>query len=298
MGKRRGMVTHLPVLVIAFNRPDHLARILTLISEYGARNIFVFVDGPAAGMTEQSIREVESTQQIAQAFKTKFGANLLASQFNLGCYSGVKSAVDWFFNFNEYGLILEDDLEIHPDTFAYMEDALNRYRNNSQVGSISGYRTQFERGINQELFSRYPSSWGWATWKNRWDLFDPDAHREIQKKYPMLLGRGGIRGLRRWIAVAKRLQNGELDSWAYRWMFTFWLRGWQTVVPPINLIKNLGFEERATHTKSGFSSELSVVGIAESKPNQVVQNKPNRAYDHEVLFKQFGIKSRFSVNFT
>jgi hypothetical protein len=69
---------------------------------------------------------------------------------------------------------------------------------------------------------------------------------------------GGLNGVRRWSSVSRNLSSGDLDSWAYRWLFTHWLKGWSTLVLPINQIENLGFDDLATHTKSGLSQKIEV----------------------------------------
>ena len=86
------------------------------------------------------------------------------------------------FSLVEQAIILEDDCIPHPDFFSFCEELLKRYQDKPQIMSISG-----EGGLSLSTqhisygFSRYPLSWGWATWRRAWQQYDP-----LMSQWPVL----------------------------------------------------------------------------------------------------------------
>ena len=91
--------------------------------------------------------------------------------------------------------------------------------------------------------------WGWATWRRAWRLNDPSMaewpvlRRELNSGAPKL-----HRVLGRKFAAAYEQRK---STWARIWYYTTVLHSGLSVVPSVNLVRNVGFGEDATHTKSG-----------------------------------------------
>lgn len=275
------------VLIIGNNRPSHLRNILNSSALNQHKSVFIFLDGYNTG--EENIQKFIETQQIARDFLINNLERLYIFPSKLGCYKGVTTAIDWFFENVEEGLIFEDDLMPHPEILLIAQKALVQFRDYSNVGSISFYRAIGKDGDKKLSLSRYPSSWGWATWKNRWDQFDHKAHENLRYRPVLLFRHGGWTGFRRWSHIITRLKNGELDSWAYRWMFTFWLKKYYTIVFPFNLIENHGFGDDSTHTKRGSSNSLYSGKIPDSQSWNTTTLRIDEVYDQKLLKIQFGI---------
>ena len=275
------------VLIIGSNRPNHLRNLLKSAALNKHKSVFIFLDGYNSG--EENAQKFIETQQIARDFLRNNLERLYIFPSKLGCYKGVTTAIDWFFENVEEGLIFEDDLMPHPEILPIAQKTLANFRNYSNVGSISFYRAVGMDEDKKLSISRYPSSWGWATWKNRWDQFDHKAHEHLSYRPVLLFRHGGWTGLRRWYHIITRLKNGDLDSWAYRWMFTFWLKKYYTVVCPFNLIENNGFGEDATHTKKGSGNSLYSGKILDTQAWNMTTLLVDEVYDQELLKIQFGI---------
>jgi hypothetical protein len=247
-----------PILVIGRNRPNHLANLLSSIPVESYKKLYIFLDGPIIRDKKASAEIVKlyETQEIANEFRLSHGVQLRIMDRQLGCQRGVQEALNWFFSREDYGLILEDDLIVHQDAITVASHYLSAMKNVKEVGSISLYRTIDSNSPLSPNLSNFPSSWGWATWKDRWDLYDSNSHIKILFRPKILFSHGGLKGFRRWGRTIFRLQHKKLDSWAYRWLFTFWLNGLKTLIVPVNMIENRGFDDLATHTKKGKSAQL------------------------------------------
>jgi hypothetical protein len=171
---------------------------------------------------------------------------------NLGCRAGVSSAIDWFFEHEEEGIILEDDCLPSPYFFKFCEELLAHFRYDTRVMCISG-----DNSVPLELppspsyvFSRYPYVWGWATWRRAWSLYRRDLEMITQVELHTLLSSispsPNIQQF--WSEIFSRLKENGIDTWDYYWNFSCLLENGLTCVPRVNLISNLGFRPDATHT--------------------------------------------------
>ncbi|HEY7823002.1 MAG TPA: hypothetical protein VIG24_09225, partial [Acidimicrobiia bacterium] len=100
-----------PVLIIAFNRPDHLKVLIERLREVQPRSIYLAVDGPRGPQDEAQVRECQalaSTIDWTEDVHTQF------QDSNLGCGNGVTAAITWFFDNVGRGIILEDDIIPEP----------------------------------------------------------------------------------------------------------------------------------------------------------------------------------------
>src|SRR5690606_32538012 len=93
---------------------------------------------------------------------------------NVGCKLGVSGAIDWFFEQEEMGIILEDDCLPDVSFFSYCQDLLVRYRDDHRVMVVSGsnYHPGKTFGKSSYYFSQYPHIWGWASWRRAWEKYD------------------------------------------------------------------------------------------------------------------------------
>src|SRR5687767_15748163 len=97
-----------PVLFLIFNRPDTTARVFEAIRSAKPRNLYIAADGPRENKPgEAAICKV--TREIATKVDWPCEVKTLYRDTNLGCRSAVSSAITWFFQQVEEGIILEDD---------------------------------------------------------------------------------------------------------------------------------------------------------------------------------------------
>ena len=130
---------------------------------------------------------------------------------------------------------------------------LDRYRHDLRIGMISGDNFQFGRNRNEDsyYFSKYVHIWGWASWRNRWkDIYDVNL-----RKWPLIRdGKwlvdilGNEKQTSKWRTIFEKTYKGKIDTWDYQWVFANWIEGRINVMPNVNLISNIGFNENATHT--------------------------------------------------
>lgn len=244
-----------PILIIAWRRPDKVYKLLKLLSCIKPKKIYVSCDGPRENFNNEFKKVMETRKVIEKEINWEY--EVLEKRFisfNQGCKEGVSNAINWFFENEEEGIILEDDILPHEDFFVFCENMLNKFRLDERVWSVTGCNFQKGniRGKNSYYFSKHCHCWGWATWKRCWKEYDKDI-----KLWPKLKKQKILNSIFKHDYQAKYWSkifddfyyHQKPDTWDYPWSFCCFINGGLTVTPNFNLIENVGFDNDATHTK-------------------------------------------------
>ena len=239
-----------PLLLLVFNRPEATERVWQRVCQLKPATLFVAADGPRPGVPGED----ERCRQVRQLCGTTPWNCSLQTRFldaNQGCKKAVSGAIDWFFDHETEGIILEDDCLPGPGFFTFCREMLKTYRHDKRVWHISGCNHfPAPDARDSYYFSNYPGIWGWATWKRAWEHYDrdlnlyPEARRRdlLKDIFPGRLERAY------WRAVFDRLRKGKFDTWDYQWLFTLRINHALCIRPNVNLVQNTGIGSGATHT--------------------------------------------------
>ena len=249
------MMEDIPVLLLNFNRPDLTTGLIENLRQVRPRKVYIAIDGPRAGNAEDARNCALSAQAIALIdwpceVRTKI------SPVNLGLRRNVKGAIDWLFSENEVGIILEDDIRFGPGFFAYCQRMLEAYRDDPRVGVISGnnlvrHLPGYPATDDANFLCSIFHCWGWATWRDRWAIYDDNIEEDeafFRDRYPSLQRNGQVQNF--WRRVRLSLQQGAVNSWAWRMQLSMFRAERLCMTPSTNLTVNIGFGEEATHTTS------------------------------------------------
>ena len=220
-------------------------------------NLYIACDGPRFDNNYEALQVATSREVIDTEIDWPCRIERLYSDTNLGCSVGPIRAITWFFDQVDEGIILEDDCVPHADFFPYCSNLLERYRNDDRVWCVSGNSFLHGNLIQSELnesyyFSRYTLTWGWASWSDRWSMYDPQI-----RHWPSLRDSGLLQQIFEdpyevtyWSEIFERTfsQPQLVSWWDYQWFFAGLIRGALTATPRSNLVSNIGFGEGATHT--------------------------------------------------
>ena len=242
-----------PVLFLIFNRPQNTSQVFEAMKKAKPAKLFVAADGPRAGCAGED-QQCAMARRIATAVDWPCKVKTLFRKENLGCRRAVSTAIDWFFEHVEDGIILEDDCVPDPSFFRYTQELLDYYRDDNRVMVISG--DHFHGDAHQPpysyFFSRYNHCWGWASWRRAWRLYDRDMSKWPglrESDWLLCIGNGNRLFQRYWTEIFDLAHADKIDSWAYRWTFSCWVQNGLTILPARNLVTNIGFGVGATHTK-------------------------------------------------
>jgi hypothetical protein len=248
------MATDEPVLVMAFNRPDHLAVLFARLRQVKPRQVFVAVDGPRTDRAGE-VERVQACRDLVGTIDWDCEVQSLFQDRNLGCGMGVTTAITWFFSRVERGIILEDDIIPDPTFFPFCAELLSRYEDDPRVQAISGcnFVPPEAQGFPDQAyrFSRIPHIWGWATWRRAWELHRLDIAGWRSALPPQRLWAAAghsVPATVYWGSTFELLARKEVDTWDGQFVLAAMIHDQMTATSNVNLIQNIGFGDTATHT--------------------------------------------------
>jgi len=245
-----------PVLFLIFNRPDTTHKVFNAIRQAKPKQLFVAADGPRPDK-EGEIEKCQKARQIATSVNWDCEVKTLFRDRNLGCKIAVSSAIDWFFENIEEGIILEDDCLPSQSFFWFCQELLEYYRSDTRIMMVSGDNFQFGniRGEGSYYFSKYAHIWGWATWRRAWKHYDVNMKnfKDFLKSNQVINIFSIKQQQKYWMNVFQKVYNNEINTWDYQWAYTCFINNGLCIMPNVNLVSNIGFSKEALHTKDGDS---------------------------------------------
>jgi hypothetical protein len=239
------------VLFAVFNRPNVTASVFDAIRKVRPRRFYVAADGPRLDIPGEA-EKCDIVRGIATAVDWPCEVKTLFRDDNLGCKRAMSSAITWFFEQEESGIILEDDCLPHIDFFEFCRNLLDYYANDDRVFVITGnnFQNGQHRGESSYYFSKYNHCWGWASWRRAWRCYQGDTpfwpEWKQSNEWLNICPEGVER--RYWERIFNQVYVGSIKSWAYPWTACVWRHGGLTVTPNVNLVSNVGFGGDSTHT--------------------------------------------------
>jgi acetyltransferase-like isoleucine patch superfamily enzyme len=248
-----------PILFLIFNRPDTTQTVFNEIKKQRPKYLFVAADGPRLDK-EGECEKCQQTRDIVKQIDWDCELKTLFRDTNLGCGKAVSSAIFWFFDQVEEGIILEDDCVPHHSFFRYCEEMLEKYRNDERIGTVSGanFWGGFDGRDISYSYSKHPSIWGWASWRRCCVKFK-EMYSRVEQRDPSLYKikwnvSDNKKRCNAFWNNAKRILNG-LDTWDYQWCLTMYANNYLVIRPKVNLVANIGFGSDATHTTGSAPQE-------------------------------------------
>lgn len=238
------MAKNFAILIVAYVRAEHILRYLPTFTEAGVSDIYLAVDAPKTSNLQKQQQNM-LIDLVRQFEVSDINVWIWQRERNLGPAVSVYTAIDWFFQFEETGIILEDDLRLDLDFLNYASKCLKDFEKDSKVWLISG--NQFfanELNSDKPLFSHYPLIWGWATWQEKWkEIRASIVEPEKQIGFTQVSARAAY-----WKIGRKRALSGKIDAWDIPLVSKMWEKDKLCVQPPRNLVSNVGADDHSTHT--------------------------------------------------
>jgi len=242
-----------PILFLIFRQPEITTKVFEQIRAIKPAHLYISADGPREGYPED-VEECELTRDAVSKIDWECEVHTRFLPTNLGLKKAVSSALDWFFESVDEGIILEYDCLPDPSFFKFCKIMLDRYRNDPRVFSICGDNllADTHRGDGDYYFSRLAGVWGWATWKRSWKLWRPQL--ENYEKFRELSIMNSVvsveKGRDFWLRIFDSVHDGRNTStWAFCLVYTQIINGGYSVIPNTNLVSNIGFGPQGTHAR-------------------------------------------------
>ncbi len=235
---------------MVFNRPEKTARVWEQIRKAKPKKLYISADGPRENCPDDKDK-CQKVHKIVRNVDWECDVKYLIHDKNKGCTLAGKTAFDWVFGQEEEMIQLEDDVLPTQSFFWFMQEMLEKYKDNRQICYVCAENYGIKYGNATYFFSKYGGSWGWATWKRVYDLWEYKLD-----------------------SLESYVENSDfIDSFSSKFEYYFWKRKFfhykylggntydlQTIylvhkenlvniVPNINLVTNIGWDMEASNTK-------------------------------------------------
>ena len=244
-----------PVLLFTYKRPDQTRQTVEALQRNHLADqseLYIFSDGPRTEADADKVQHVREYLKTIDGFKK---TTLKLSDKNQGLAASIIGGVTELINTYGKVIVLEDDLVTSTNFISFCNQALSHYKDDPQVFSVSGY-TRPISGLkdNGVYFTSRASSWGWASWKEKWNDVDWEVKDYAGFSSDSRARRAFNRMGSDMAAMLDKQMRGDIDSWAIRWCYHQFRNSYVTVFPATSKVRNIGFNEAASHTTSRFNN--------------------------------------------
>lgn len=275
-----------PIVVFAFNRLEALKACVDSLlnnTEAGESNLIVYVDGPRINRAgeEEKVRAVREYVKSIKGFKS---LTYHFSDINKGLATSIIDGVSQVMMQYGRAIVLEDDLICSSNFLAFVNQGLEKYESEKEVFSVSGFSHPIKLKADYHYHSYFAprsGSWGWATWKDRWQTVDwhLDDWEKVERNKRQFNKWGGSDCY----SLLKRWKRGRNNSWAIRFDYAQFVQKKTSLFPVVSKISNQGFTTGGTHCKDDNVHRYKMV-MDQGGPKRF--NLPDRIEEIDYIRKQ------------
>ena len=288
------MSTLAPIILFVYNRPEHTKRTIESLAKNtlaDKSSLYIFSDGPQG---EKDKPDVEAVRKYIYKISGFNKIGILEREKNLGLANSIINGVSEIFKRYDKVVVMEDDMISSPFFLKYINELLNRFENDQRIFSVTGYTFPIkipEHYKHHLYLSPRSSSWGWGTWKSRWQKADWDLKDIGDLTNDKLRVENFNKGGDDLIGMLKNSIEGKIDSWSIKWTYSHFLNEAFCIYPVKSRIQNIGTDRSGVHTNKTkkFDVELEL--------NDIDLTKINELQPDELLlqnFRKFFQKSIFN----
>lgn len=272
-------MTLAPILLFVYNRPDHVKRgIESLLANSLAKDseLYIYSDAAKDADAQPAVDEVRQFIHTIQGFKRIY---YIERTENWGLARSIIDGVTTRINQHGRVIVLEDDLVVAPYFLQFMNDALETYQDEENVCHIQACDFTQDPTLPDTFLIKWTGSWGWATWKRAWQLFNPNGQELLDELIRRRLTRRfDFNGKYGYTRMLRRQIEGKNNSWAIRWNASLFLADKLSLNVGKSLIQNEGFDGSGTNCGSGnlYASDLWMKPLPVIKIQPIQENEEAR----------------------
>lgn len=289
------MPLNVPVLLITYKRVETTKEVLESIRKIKPTRLYFASNAPNPG-SDEDVGKVHAVRDLVDTIDWECEVKLLFRTKHLSARDSITSSIDWFFDNEPEGIILEDDCVPANSFYRFAAEMLEKYRDNPRVMHISAsnFDDVSHWSTDAYSFSKYCFIWGWAGWRSAWRKYhertvDRDHFESVVEGYF-----NSVAEKTYWMAHFDYVQSGNIDTWDYNWNFAVWEAGGFTIMPGANQISNVGFGIDATNTQSSggehANQQLKELTFPQVHPSNF---QPNSASDVRCAESVFSISKSY-----
>ncbi len=240
-----------PIILFVYNRLWHTQQTLQSLQncQYASESeLYIFSDAAKTTDDAEKVAQVRSFIHTVQGFKKII---IIEREENYGLAASVIAGVTEVIQRHQKAIVLEDDMIFSEDFLKFINETLHFYQHHTNIFSISGYSypISLPETFTQDVYLLpRASSWGWATWADRWTKADwqvADYPKFLQDKS---IQQGFAQGGKDLVYMLIKQQKGLVNSWAVRWSYTHYKHQAYGLFPRKSKVQNIGNDKSGIHS--------------------------------------------------
>lgn len=254
------------IVLFSYNRSGHLKQVLNgLENNKKVDKLYIFQDGLKCETQRSAWQETRDViNQVTWCEKICHFSN-----YNKGLAKSIIEGVNLVLEENDAIIVLEDDCVPTENYIDFMYQCFEKYQDNKKVYSLSGYSWPID--VEKTQYDVYGcgriSSWGWGTWKDRWEIYQKDYELIKRMKQEKLMSRNlEIWGHDLEDTLVGNVK-GECDSWAVFWALNVIEKEGICINPYKSLIRNIGMDGTGVHCGTTERFEVDIEDEKKDKFN-------------------------------
>lgn len=233
-----------PIVLFCYNRPWHVEQTLIALSRNKLADksiLYIYCDGPKDNATDEQINNIKLTREAVRKEKWCKEVYIIEAEKNKGLADSIISGVTEIVN--KYGkiIVLEDDMLTSPYFLDYMNDALEKYKEEERVMHITGFMFPINKSIPETFFYQVPHCWSWGTWRRSWKYFSNNIN-ELYSYWSKDWKKFNKWG---WTDLQDQLESnykGNLYTWFIKWHAVVLRMNGLSLYPGHSLVRNIGHD--------------------------------------------------------
>lgn len=247
-----------PIALFTYSRADHTRQAVeSLLQNAEAKDsdLYIFSDGPK---TEEKRAAVEENRKYIHTITGFKSVTIVEREKNWGLANSLIAGITEIVN--KYGrvIVVEDDLILSPYFLQFMNEALEKYKDEDRVGTISAFVPPISKQLPETFFLLYFQCWGWATWKRAWDLFEKNP-KPLLRKLRFKKNKFDVGGYVGNYGNLYCQKVGLVDSWYLRYYASLFLKNKLSLYPKKSLAVNNGLDGTGTHCGKDMNIKYNTI---------------------------------------
>ena len=269
---------NIPILILCFDRPDFLNKLLKLLKKYNITKIYISQDG-YKGKNKVLLKRHYQVRKIIKKFSNLYKIKTNFFQENLGKQVAPPKGIDWFFKHVKRGVILEDDTIPSKSFFEFSKRLLKLHNKDKKIFQICGSGTLSSEFGNITYLSSVPWIHGWATWRDRWEKYNYKLNdiKKIKKNKNFIKNVPFFFGRLYWLSLFKEFNEGKHQTWDYTIVHDCLTKDFKCIKPSINMITNIGYKKK-NHLDKRKRFEIKSFQHLKNKNNDYVYEKKHECW--------------------
>jgi hypothetical protein len=275
-----------PIILFVYNRPWHTRQTLQALALNKRASdsvLYIYADGPKENASEEDLKKIKETRAVLK--ETNWCKEVIIREGikNKGLANSVIEGITEVIEKHGKIIVLEDDLLTSPYFLEYCNEGLEMYQDDTNVYAINAYQFPIQSAKTDTfLCPLATSSWGWATWKDKWKYFNKNqADKLLIQNHPFLSQRFNFADYN----YTDMLDNTK--SWAIHWYCSVFKRNGLGLFPTQSLVANIGFD--------GSGENCGVATIKQQIHTEKIKLEKKEAIDLEMyaaLLDHFTVKKK------